>query len=273
MENQKEIALVYMVAGISSRFGGKIKAFAEVGPNNETLLEYSLNQALPAGFNKIILIVGEKTQEPFKQKFGDNYKGTPIQYVLQKYDSTIRQRPWGTTDAVCATEKVIDGPFVVCNGDDIYGKEAFKILYNHLKENSTEATIGYKLETVLPEKGEYNRGIFKIDPLTNNITSIKEVLGISRENLSENNISIKDLCSMNVFAFQKQTLDYLCEIVRNFKEQHKLDTKIECLLPQEIGNLIKDEKITMKLYPTEEKWFGISHPEDVEIVKQELKIF
>jgi len=271
MDNEKNIALVYMVAGISSRFNGKIKAFAEVGPNNETLLEYSLNQALPAGFNKIILIVGEKTQEPYMQKFGDNYKGIPIEYALQKYDPIVRQRPWGTADAISFAEQVINCPFIVCNGDDIYGKEVFKILYNHLKENSTDATIGYKLEKVLPSIGEFNRGIFKVDPSTKKVTSIKEVLGISRENLSENDVSIEDLCSMNIFAFQEKTLSYLCEVVKEFKEENKLDPKIECLLPQEINNLIKNGKIIMDLYPTEEKWFGISHPEDVEVVKQELK--
>src|SRR3989344_9452907 len=97
-----ELALVYMVAGLSKRFGGKPKGLAKVGPNGETLLEYSLNQALPAGFTKIIFIVGEKTERLFKEKFGNSYKGVPIEYAMQEYDSAKRDKPWGTADALCS---------------------------------------------------------------------------------------------------------------------------------------------------------------------------
>lgn len=271
MEEQKEIALVYMVAGISSRFGGKIKAFAQVGPNNESLLEYSLNQALPAGFNKIVLIVGEKTEQPFLQKFGREYNGIPIDYVKQIFDKDTRDKPWGTTDAICCAKDVLDGPFVVCNGDDIYGDQVFKVLYDHLKEKSTDATVGYKLGTVLSPNGGVNRGIFKVNQ-ENQIISLEEKFDLSYANLQEKGITIEDLCSMNIFAFQKRTLDALCEVVKNFRTQYGSDRKIECLLPQEIGYLIKSNQITMKLYPTDEQWYGLTRPEDVGIVKKQLEL-
>ena len=259
-----------MVAGLSSRFGGEIKSFAQIGPNNESLLEYSLNQALPAGFNKIILIVGKQTEEPFKQKFGDNYNGIPIKYALQTFDPQTRDKPFGTTDAVCSAEGILDCPFVVCNGDDLYGTKVFKTLYEHLQQKTTDATAGYKLGTVLLDKGEVNRGIFKINS-QNQIISLEERFNISKENLQAQGLNEYDLCSMNIFAFQKKTLDHLCEIVGNFKKDHISDRKIECLLPQQVNNLIKDNKIIMELYPTNETWFGITRPEDVEVVQQELK--
>ena len=126
--------VVYMVAGLSARFGGKIKQFAKIGPNDETLIEISVNQALKAGFDKIIFIVGEKTEAPFKEKFGEEHKGISVKYALQTYDPKFRDRPWGAADALCVAKNLIDDSFVVCNGDDLYGEETFRILLNHLKE-------------------------------------------------------------------------------------------------------------------------------------------
>ncbi|PIN93143.1 hypothetical protein COU54_04220 [Candidatus Pacearchaeota archaeon CG10_big_fil_rev_8_21_14_0_10_31_24] len=139
----KEVALVYMVAGISSRFGGKLKWLEKVGPSGESLIEYSIKQAIPAGFSKIVLIVSTKTIGPFKEEFGDSYSNVPIQYVLQEFDPKKRDRPWGTVDAVCALNGKIDCPFVLCNGDDLYGSKVFFTLVNHLKSNEDCASIGH----------------------------------------------------------------------------------------------------------------------------------
>ena len=253
-------AIVYMVAGLSSRFEGKIKQFAQVGPNQETLIEYSLNQALPAGFDKIIFIVGEKTYSKFKEKFGDFYKGVQIQYTLQNYDKEKRDKPWGTIDALCSAKNLIKEPFVVCNGDDIYGKESFKILYNHLQKSREDATIGYVLKDVLPDLGSVNRGIFRTK--NHYVTNIQEVFGISRLNLNEINLSLENMCSMNIFGLHPETLDKLNKILLSFKEKNKEDRKIECLLPVEISNLITKGETKMKIYPTDDKWFGITNPED-----------
>ncbi|MDO8467893.1 MAG: sugar phosphate nucleotidyltransferase [Nanoarchaeota archaeon] len=266
-----DIALVYMVAGLSSRFGGKIKQFAEVGLQGETLIEVSLSQALPAGFTKIIFIVGEKTEIPFKEKFGDRYNGIPVYYAVQNYDSKIRKKPWGTNDSLCSAKGLIDCPFVVCNGDDLYGKEPFKILVQHLKRKLTDATIGYKLGEVLPEEGEVNRGIFKIKQKTNIIECLKEEFKISKANLVLRNLSRDDLCSMNIFALYPKTLELLNKILIEFKEKHKNNPEIECLLPEEINRLITAGKITMEIYPTNEKWMGITNPGDEIMVKESLK--
>jgi len=132
-KGKKDIALVYMVAGMSSRFNGKIKQFAKVGRNGETLIEVSLQQALRAGFSKIVFIVGEKTEKPFKEMFGEEYKGVPIFYVFQGFDSNIRDKPWGTVEAVVKIKEVVNCDFVVCNGDDLYGEFAFRKCVEHLE--------------------------------------------------------------------------------------------------------------------------------------------
>jgi dTDP-glucose pyrophosphorylase len=268
-----EIALVYMVAGLSSRFGGKIKQFARVGPNHETLIEYSMNQALPAGFTKIVFVVGNKTEQPFKEMFGNKYKNIPIEYAFQKFDETKRDKPWGTVDAVCAIKEIIDSPFVVCNGDDLYGKGAFKTIIEHIKnsKDNSNATLGYKLKNVIPEQGKTNRGIFELNP-NNTIKNLTEVFEIEKSNLKEKNLTPESLCSMNIFAFSQETLSFLNEILEKFKEQNKGNRKIECLLPEEIGNLIKEGKISVKVYPTDEEWLGVTNPEDEEKIKEKIKI-
>lgn len=265
-----------MVAGLSSRFDGKIKQFAIVGPNGETLIEYSLNQALLAGFNKIIFVVGEKTEKQFKEKFSNNYKGFPVYYAFQHLDDK-RDRPWGTLDALCSALPLIKEPFVVCNGDDIYGKNSFKILFDHLKKENEEnsknlrenAALGYKLKNALPETGKVNRGIFRVD--NDFVEEIEEIFDITKSNLEEKNLKPDSLCSMNLFALFPETVLELNTILKKFKEKYKGDRRIECFLPVELSNLIKTNKIKMKIYQTKDNWFGITNPEDEIIVREKLK--
>ena len=266
---EKETAIIYMVAGISSRFGGKIKQFAKI-TETQTLIEYSLDQALKAGFNKIIFIVGNKTEQPFKEKFGNSYNEIPIQYATQYYDPNIRDKPWGTCDAICSIKDIVNCPFVVCNGDDIYGENTFQILHNHLQNNDEEATIGYKLIDVLPETGGVNRGIYETTQ-DNYVTNLKETFNIEKSNLQATNTKPEDLCSMNIFALHPKTIHLLNTQLENFKQQHQGDRKAECLLPTEISKLLQTNQIKMKIYTATDKWFGITNTCDEEIVKKQLE--
>jgi len=263
-------SVVYMVAGLSSRFGGKVKALAKVGPDGETLIEYSLNQAIEAGFRKIIFIVSKKTENFFREKFQNSYRGIPIYYAIQTFDESERDKPWGTADALCSAKEFIHEPFVVCNGDDIYGKETFKILMKNFREKNFGATIGYKLGEVLSETGGVNRGVFEINA-EGNVKSIAETLGITKENLAEKNLTEKTLVSQNIFALFPNDVVELEKKLLEFKKKSKSDRKIECYLPTEISNLIKEEKTKLAIYPTPEKWFGITNPDDELKVKQELE--
>ncbi len=265
---EKEIALVYMVAGISSRFLGKIKQFAFVGPQGETLIEYSLKQALPAGFSKIIFIVGNKTEIPFREKFGNSYNGIPVYYARQFYDEKLRDKPWGTTDALCSAKPLLNCPFVVCNGDDLYGEHSFRILADHLREYDDCASIGFRLMNVLPEQGKTNRGIFQSDE-NDFITEIKEIIGIEKQDIGKT-FDRDSLCSMNIFALQPNIFLGMSVILEKLKKENKEDRKKEALLPEDISSLIKQNKISMKIYPTPDSWIGITNPEDEEIVRRKL---
>ncbi len=265
---KKEIALVCMVAGISSRFLGKIKQFAIIGDNGETLIERSLKQALPAGFSKIIFIVGNKTEKPFKEKFGTNYNGIPIYYATQFYDEANRDRPWGSTDSLCSAKSFLNCPFVLCNGDDLYGEHSFKILAEHLRKYNNCASIGFKLSNVLPNSGKTNRGIFHADE-NGFVTDIKEIIGIEKVDLGKA-FDENALCSMNLFALQPEVLDELIIILNRFKEKNKKDRRIEALLPEDISRLIKENKLLMRIYSTPDIWMGVTNPGDEEIVREKL---
>jgi len=265
----KDTALVYMLAGLSSRFGGKQKALARVGPNNETLLEHSLNQALKSDFTKIIFVVSKLTEGPLKDLFGSSFKGIPIHYAIQELDNSTRDKPWGTVDCLYSAKHLLDSNFVICNGDDIYGEDPFNLIVNHLKDKGTPVTVGYKLGKVISDNQGVNRGIFKVQD--NKVSSIEEIFDISKSNLEEKNLSEEDLCSMNVFGLTPEALEYLGEILENFKEKHKGDRKIECLLPLELGNLIEKSKISIDIYPTNSNWFGITYPEDEQKVQEQIK--
>ena len=268
-ETKKDIAIVYMVAGMSSRFGGKVKQFARVGPAGETLIEYSLNQAIGAGFNKIIFIVGDKTEEPFKEMFGESYNDVPVFYARQEFNSDARDKPWGTSDALCCGAEFIDCPFVVCNGDDIYGENSFKILAEHLRNREGGAAMGYRLWNMLPEEGSVNRGIFEVD-VDGNVIELREVLGIERSQLEEMGLGEDDSCRMNIFALPAKVVGMLQDGLEKFKADHAEDRGAECLLPEEISKLLKEKGLKMRLYPATDQWFGITRPEDVEGVREKL---
>lgn len=271
-------AIVFIVAGMSSRFGGRIKQFAKVGPNGETLIEHSLNQALKAGFNKIIFVVGEKTEQPFKEKFGYSYMNTPIEYTKQEFSPEKRDRPWGTADATCTIKEIIKEPFVICNGDDIYGENSFKILYDHLQNSNEGATLGFALEKVLPDEGEVNRGIFNIS-IDNYVQKIDEYFKIHKNNLKENKLTSNNLCSMNIFALHPETIHNLHELVEKFKEKNKGHRTAESLIPHELTTLIKDGRLKMKIMRTPDTWLGVTNPDDEQTVRkilekpQETKLF
>jgi len=264
----KDIAIVYMCAGMSSRFGGRIKQFAKVGPAGETLIEYSIKQAINAGFSKIVFIVGNMTERPFKEKFGNNFENTPVFYALQTFDSKERDKPWGTAEAVVSAKPYLDCPFVVCNGDDIYGENTLKILAEHLKKNKEEAIPGYKILNVVPDKGSVNRGLIEVQK--GYLKDLREIFDISLENYKDKGLGKESLISMNAYAFHPNVLKMLKERVDEFKSVNEGNRKIECLLPNEIGELIKIGKIKVMCLKTPDKWIGITNPEDEETVRKEL---
>lgn len=254
--------IVFLVAGMSSRFGGKPKQFAKIGPNNETLIEYSMNQALTCSFDKIIFITNEKTEYLFRNIFGDIYNNIPIMYVQQKYDQNKRIRPWGTCDAICSINNNIndDDQILMVNGDDIYGIDTFREGYNLL--NKKNIIGGLKMENTMPDNGNVNRGIIKIKD--NKVVYIKELYNINK---NDNKDLMNELANVNFIGLQKQTINLLNDKLLEFKTIHKDDNKIECCLTDILGNLIETKKIDMYYFEIKDKIIGITNPNDEQIVK------
>ena len=265
---KRSLAVLYPVAGMSSRFGGRMTWLIKVGPNNETLIEYSANQAIKAGFSKLIFIISEKTYPFFRDLFKNNYKGANVFYAFQEFNTAERDKPWGTVDALCAGLHLIDCPTVFCNGDDIYGEETFEIIASHFNNNLTDVTVGYLLKNVLPERGSVNRGLFQIN--AGHVVALKEIFNIEKNNLNEKDLKEDDLISMNIFGFLPETVKKLNESLVRFKKENLRSRDAECLLPNEVGNLVKNG-LRMKIYPTPCKWFGVTNPEDENVVREALK--
>jgi dTDP-glucose pyrophosphorylase len=249
-----------MVAGLSSRFGGKPKAFAQVGPNDETLMDISLSQSIEGGAEKVIFIVSKATEQMFKGRYGNSFKGIPISYAIQQFDSVTRDKPWGTADAVVSALDFIEDneKFIVCNGDDIYGKSIFKSLidFNKTQPADEGVTIGYKLNEVLSDVGDVNRGIYEIE--NNYVTGIEETFKLNKAN-SGNSTA---LCSQNIFLLTKKHLIELKKKLEEFKLKNMNSRTAECLLPKEINDLIKEKKIKMQILPATEQWYGLTYPDD-----------
>lgn len=259
------VVLVYLVAGMSSRFGGNVKQMAIVGPEKETLIEYSVKQALHNKFNKIIFITNKKTEHLFREIFGNNYMGTDIMYVEQKYDTHIRDRPWGTTDAICSINGLINEPFIMVNGDDLYGektfKQGFELLYN---SNNVNFIGSVKMEKLVPIDGKsVNRGVIFVNE--RNVIAMKEMLNINIHNNSE---LLKEYGNVNFICMHPHVLTNLQYILDEFRNDNQNNRSIECLLPDSLDTLIRNKKIAMEYFEITEEILGITHPgDDIKVAK------
>lgn len=258
--------VVFMVAGMSSRFGGNPKQMAIVGPNNETLIEYSVNQALTCEFNKIIFITNKKTENLFIDIFGKVYKNTPVVYIQQNYDENERSRPWGTTDALCSILENVDEPIILLNGDDIYGECTFKRGFELMNIKESNIIGGQKLYKTLPEKGKVNRGI--IFTSEDDVIGLKEMLGISKE---ENPELLNQFGNVNFIGLQVNILVELKKILDKFKCLNRGNKKIECLLPDNLNELIVKDILKMKYFEIKYNVIGITNPGDEVIIRNILK--
>ena len=260
------VAIVYMVAGMSSRFGGRPKQMAKVGPNNETLIEYSVNQALKQNFSKLIFITNAKTEHLFRNIFQNKYQNRDVLYVEQKYDRTLRTRPWGTTDAICSLIGKLNESFILLNGDDIYGESSFENGYKMMKELNVNIIGGLPVINTMPEEGEVNRGVIMVN--NNKVCGMKEMLKITKINNPE---LMYELANVNFIGLHYEVLLLLNEILLKFKKDNKDDPKIECLLTDNLNQLIKEGKMDMNYFEIKNNIIGLTNPEDEFIVKNLLK--
>ena len=282
--------LVIMAAGIGSRFGGGIKQLAAVGPNGEIIMDYSIHDAIEAGFNKIVFIIRHDIEQAFREAIGDRIEricaglGVELGYAFQELDALPagvsvpegRTKPWGTGQAVLACKDQLDGPFAVINADDYYGKEAFVQLYNFLQGYDAAkpgelCMAGFVLKNTLSDNGAVTRGICRMDENAF-LTGVDETSGIEKTAdggaaAGGRAIDAESLVSMNMWGltpgFVAMLQDGFVEFFGNIAGN---ELKAEYLLPIFIDELLKAGKVTVKVLPTHDRWFGVTYQEDKPVV-------
>lgn len=283
--------LVIMAAGIGSRFGGGIKQLEPVGPNGEIIMDYSIHDALEAGFNKVVFIIRRDLEKDFKEIIGNRIeKITEVAYAFQELDALPegyavpegRTKPWGTGQAVLAVKGIVKEPFVVINADDYYGKEGFVKVHDYMvSDMNLEADVydmcmsGFILSNTLSENGAVTRGVCQLneDGTLRDVTETYEIercgtgLAASDEQGNPVAVSGEQHVSMNMWGLPSSFLDELeagfPEFLNNIKDG---DIKAEYLLPRIIDKLIKTGKARVAVLETRDKWFGVTYKEDKEAV-------
>lgn len=281
---QKKPILLVMAAGMGSRYGG-LKQIDKLGPNGETIIDYSIYDALQAGFGKIVFVIRKSIEADFKEVIFNKYKGkAEVDYVLQELEylpegfqcPSERVKPWGTTQAVLMAKDKIDTFFTVINGDDFYGCHAFKAMADYLntlsleKDTNTYSMVAYQLDHTLSDNGSVSRGVCRQDEagyLTEVLeyTKIQKVDGVIA-NTFEDGSSIKlepdTLVSMNFWGFHPSLFAHLERIFKEFLTANLNVPKSECYIPKVVDQLIKEGNAKVKVLKTDAEWFGITYQED-----------
>lgn len=283
----KDTALVIMAAGIGSRFGGGIKQLAPVGPNGEIIMDYSIHDALEAGFNKIVFIIRRDLEKDFKEVIGNRIEQVAkVEYAYQELSDLPkgysvpegRTKPWGTGQAVLSVKGLVNEPFLVINADDYYGKEGFRKIHdymvNTMDENSPVYEMcmaGFVLANTLSENGSVTRGVCVVNT-DNTLKQVTETFDIQRtaDGLAARDaqggpvqVNADQLVSMNMWGLPPAFLDELESGFPAFLDSiPEGNLKAEYLLPQIIDRLVKSGKARVKVLDTHDKWFGVTYQED-----------
>lgn len=291
--------LVIMAAGMGSRFGGGIKQLEPMGPNGEIIMDYSIYDAIEAGFNKVVFVTRKDLYETFKEVIGDRIaKVIPVEYVFQELSDLPqgfsvpegRTKPWGTGQAILACKGVVNEPFLVINADDYYGKTAFKLIHDYLVEGASKKSFGgnkyhfcmagFILGNTLSDNGAVTRGVCVIDE-HNHLIGVNETGGIVKtaegaecEDKDGNivPVDIENYVSMNMWGFTPDFLDELQSKFEKFLGGLKDgDIKSEFLLPAVVDELIKAGSANVTILETKDKWFGVTYKEDKPVVVESIK--
>ena len=258
--------VLIMAAGMGSRFKGGIKQLYEIGPNNETILELNLNDALKAGFNKFVFVIRESLESILKEKVS---KYPNVYFCYQEIDKN-RTKPWGTGEAILKAKDIINEPFIVINTDDYYGYDAFNKAYDYLEKNNNYGTILYKIENTLSKYGEVNRGVCEIK--NNKLISILETKHIcikDKNVVSNDKILNNSYVSMNFWILKKDIFNILENKIIEFKNNIENCDK-EFLFPNVINDLVNNgEKIDVLI--SNDLCIGITYMEDVVLFKEYLE--
>lgn len=280
-----ETTLLIMAAGIGSRFGGGIKQLEPVDGGRHIIMDYSIHDAIEAGFNHVVFVIRKDIEAEFREVIGDRIaavcaaKGVTVDYAFQDLHDIPGQfpegriKPWGTGQAVLAAKQVLKTPFVVINADDYYGKEGLRALHEHLVSGGGDCMAGFVLRNTLSDNGGVTRGICKMDEKSclTQVTETKNILKTAAGAQADGvELDLDSLVSMNMWGL---TLDFLQVLEQGFAEFFEKEVpanplKAEYLIPTFIGELLSQNKISVKVLKTNDAWYGMTYKEDVPAVKE-----
>ena len=280
--------LLIMAAGIGSRFGTGIKQLEPVDASGHIIMDYSIHDAIEAGFNHVVFIIRRDIEQEFRAVIGDRIASicaahdVTVDYAFQDINDipgTLpegRTKPWGTGQAVLAAKKALNTPFIVINADDYYGKEGFRSVHEYLVNGGRSCMAGFVLKNTLSDNGGVTRGICKMDE-QNNLTEVVETKNIvktaSGAEADGVAVDVDSLVSMNMWGL---TPDFLTTLEGGFREFFEKEVpgnplKAEYLIPIFIGELLKQGKMSVKVLKTDDTWYGMTYHEDVAAVKDSFK--
>ena len=280
--------LLVLAAGMGSRYGG-LKQLDEVGPNGETIIDYSVYDAIRAGFGKVVFVIRENIEDAFKEKISNKFKGKiQIEHVFQEVNTKIdgidkmpeRTKPWGTGHAMLVAKDVINEPFAVVNADDYYGIEAFKEMADFLTTKvSTDhyTMVGFILKNTLSENGYVSRGVCSTDENNylqtvterTNIVKIGDVICYEED---DKKYLLEDdtVVSMNLWGFHHNIFDQTRDMFIDFVKENSESPKAEFYIPLVVNNMLQSEQIKLTVLTSHEKWYGVTYKEDKDDVVQAM---
>lgn len=282
--------LLILAAGMGSRFGG-LKQVEPVGPNGEAIIDYSIYDAIRAGFGKVVFVIRENFADAFKEKFDKILNGKiDVEYVYQELDVLPkgfqlpegREKPWGTAHAVLVAKEVINEPFCALNADDFYGRDAYRAMADFLTQSETPteyAMVGYKLRNTLSDFGSVSRGICDMDgngnleKIVETVKIVKradEIISIGNDG-SETQLTGNESTSMNNWGFKPSIFDALESMFIDFLKTEIDKPKSEMYIPFAVFDLIKANKATVKVLDADSPWFGVTYREDKPFVKEKIR--
>ncbi len=282
--------LLVLAAGMGSRYGG-LKQIDPVGPNGEAILDYSVYDALKAGFGKVVFVIRKSFEDAFKEKIGSKLKDkTEVVYVHQELDSGLggfevpenRQKPWGTGHAILVAKKVINEPFAVINADDFYGFESYKLMKGFLSDDARQdlySMVGFYLRNTLSEHGHVSRGVCEVtkDMFLEKVTERTKIFPkdgkivyVSKDD-QEISIEPETLVSMNLWGFHPSIFKHLQKQFEDFLINHAREEKSEFYIPFVVDNLIRNKAVSVKVLSTDSKWFGVTYSDDKASAQQTIE--
>ncbi len=275
--------LLVLAAGMGSRYGG-LKQIDPVGPAGEAIMDYSIYDALRAGFGKVVFVIRRDIEQAFRESIGAHFEQRiPVDYAFQQIDDLPagfsvpagRTKPWGTAHAILAARNVVREPFAVINADDFYGAEGYRALAAHLASGTPDhapehAMVGFVLRNTLSDFGSVARGLCSVSP-EGYLRGVVETIGIERDGNGARTVDAQgrvtpftgdEIVSMNMWGFAPCVFDDLAAYFRDFLARHGTDQKAECYLPSAVTAAIDAGRARVRVLSSQDAWFGVTYRED-----------